>query len=209
MTWIKHDLTNQRFGKLIALEPIKKDRYGWIWKCQCDCGKITECNAARLRGNRKHSCGCNLYGEGHYMWSGHKEITGFYWRRILERAKSRQLDITVSIQDAWEQFERQNRKCALTGVPLYFTKHLTRVFGKGTQLPTASFDRIDSNKGYIKGNIQWVHKDINVMKMDMTENDLIYWARKISEYSKDKKVDEPTSERKRWKNRYEKNTEAN
>lgn len=26
------------------------------------------------------------------------------------------------------------------------------------------FDRIDPNKGYIIGNVQWVHKHINMMK---------------------------------------------
>ena len=31
---------------------------------------------------------------------------------------------------------------------------------------TASLDRIDSTKGYVRGNIQWVHKDINWFKRD-------------------------------------------
>ena len=38
---------------------------------------------------------------------------------------------------------------------------------------TASLDRIDSNKGYIKGNVQWVHKDVNTMKMDHTQEEFI------------------------------------
>ena len=34
---------------------------------------------------------------------------------------------------------------------------------------TASLDRIDSSKGYTEDNIQWVHKDVNQMKMDLPE----------------------------------------
>jgi len=34
---------------------------------------------------------------------------------------------------------------------------------------TASLDRIDSNHGYINKNVQWIHKSINKMKMDMKE----------------------------------------
>ena len=29
---------------------------------------------------------------------------------------------------------------------------------------TASLDRIDNSKGYEVGNIQWVHKEINMMR---------------------------------------------
>lgn len=53
------DLTNQRFGKLIVLEPTsKRDRNrGVIWKCLCDCGNIVELpRSVLLQG--QSSCGC-------------------------------------------------------------------------------------------------------------------------------------------------------
>jgi hypothetical protein len=33
----------------------------------------------------------------------------------------------------------------------------------------ASLDRIDSKKGYVEGNVHWVHKDVNMMKRNFTE----------------------------------------
>lgn len=47
---------------------------------------------------------------------------------------------------------------------------------------TASLDRIDSNKGYNKENIQWVHKYINKMKMDFNQDYYIEMCRKVSNY---------------------------
>lgn len=38
---------------------------------------------------------------------------------------------------------------------------------------TASLDRIDSSKGYIPGNVQWVHKDVNKMKLALSEKRLL------------------------------------
>ena len=32
-----------------------------------------------------------------------------------------------------------------------------------------SLDRIDSNNGYVEGNVQWVHKDVNMMKKDYNQ----------------------------------------
>jgi hypothetical protein len=58
----------------------------------------------------------------------------------------------------WEIYEVQGGLCALTGEPLTF-KNLN----KGTD-QTASLDRIDSSLGYVEGNVQWVHKDVNLMK---------------------------------------------
>ena len=48
---------------------------------------------------------------------------------------------------------------------------------------TASLDRIDSKKGYIEGNIQWVHKDINRMKWAFNEDYFIKLCNNIYQYN--------------------------
>jgi archaellum component FlaC len=49
---------------------------------------------------------------------------------------------------------------------------------------TASLDRVDSAKGYIKGNVQWVHKDINMMKQQYSQEYFIQMCRLTTEHSK-------------------------
>lgn len=53
------DLTNQRFGKLIALKkaPKQNDKYT-RWICQCDCGNSTIVRTDYLRSGHTTSCGC-------------------------------------------------------------------------------------------------------------------------------------------------------
>lgn len=53
------DITNQRFGSLVALKPTEKRDSGRnvIWKCQCDCGNILEISGHALRQGQT-SCGC-------------------------------------------------------------------------------------------------------------------------------------------------------
>ena len=52
-----YNLTNKRFGKLVAIEPIKKNKRIY-WKCQCDCGNLVEIRTDRLINGRTKSCGC-------------------------------------------------------------------------------------------------------------------------------------------------------
>lgn len=54
------DLTNQRFGKLIAKEKTdKRNNDGRvIWKCLCDCGCWCEANTHDLQQGKICSCGC-------------------------------------------------------------------------------------------------------------------------------------------------------
>ena len=53
------DITNQRFGKLIALEPTQERKHGSVvWKCQCDCGNIHYTTAELLLRGTTQSCGC-------------------------------------------------------------------------------------------------------------------------------------------------------
>ena len=44
---------------------------------------------------------------------------------------------------------------------------------------TASLDRIDSSKGYTIDNIQWLHKDINKMKWDFSQEKFLELCKKI------------------------------
>ena len=54
------DLTNQRFGKLIAKEKTdKRNNDGRvIWNCLCDCGRWCEANTHDLQQGKISSCGC-------------------------------------------------------------------------------------------------------------------------------------------------------
>lgn len=57
-----HDLTGQRFGKLVALEPTEKRCSGSvIWKCRCDCGAIHEADAGSLKRGLTKSCGDSVH----------------------------------------------------------------------------------------------------------------------------------------------------
>ena len=61
------DLTGQRFGKLLVLERIENSWDGRVrWKCQCDCGTITEVAGELLRSGHTQSCGC-MTSKGEYL----------------------------------------------------------------------------------------------------------------------------------------------
>jgi hypothetical protein len=103
-----------------------------------------------------------MRGELHKDWSGHGEISGHYWSMIKYSAKRRrsgrkEIAWDIDIEFAWDLFLRQNRKCALSGLPIQFGS-----------MQTASIDRVDSGKGYTKDNVQWLHKDVNIMKNKFT-----------------------------------------
>ena len=53
------DLTNQKFGKLLAISkaPKRNDKYT-RWICQCDCGNQIEVRTDYLRNGHTTSCGC-------------------------------------------------------------------------------------------------------------------------------------------------------
>lgn len=81
-----HDLTNKRFGKLIALRisKRKKTKSGTkvYWLCKCDCGKETEVVTYHLTAGLTISCGCAYKdfadkhrGPLHQNWKGGRTIS--------------------------------------------------------------------------------------------------------------------------------------
>ena len=160
----KRELSGKRFGRLLVLyDNGRKDRKV-IWACKCDCGNIVNIKSQRLTSGITTSCGC-FHNEyiSKKMWRGYKDISLTFWSSILSAAKKRNYDINISIEYAWKLYLKQKKKCALSGIEIKFSRSFTR---EGRKEHTCSLDRIDSSQGYIKGNVQWVHKDINKMKSD-------------------------------------------
>lgn len=56
------DITNKRFGRLVALEPTEiTTKYDGVkWHCQCDCGNKTIVAYRSLTTGNTRSCGCLL-----------------------------------------------------------------------------------------------------------------------------------------------------
>lgn len=169
------DLTGQTIGKWFVIYkiPYKKDNDNHaIWRVKCVCGYESDVVDCALRNGESNGCNSCKYKSGnkHRNWKGCGELSATHWTRIKDSAKSkgrrknRTLEFDLTIDYVWNLFVEQNRRCAITNLPLQFGSYTIK---KET---TASLDRIDSSKGYIKGNVQWVHKTINKMKQDIPLN---------------------------------------
>ena len=56
-----------------------------------------------------------------------------------------------------------------------------------TLLKDASLDRIDSSKGYLVDNIEWVHKDVNKAKMALSKEDFLQMVYEINDHTRNNK----------------------
>jgi hypothetical protein len=173
---LRLNLEGKRFGKLIAIKWTKFNGRHRYWLCKCDCGKNKEIAATHLVRNKINSCGCSQtrIGKQNNAWKGHGEISGAYFSGIKEKARQRKIDFKISIEYIWSLFEKQKRKCALTGLEMQFPT-------KCKQRYTASLDRIDSNKGYVEGNVQWILGDVNWMKNNFSQDYFIEICQLISQ----------------------------
>lgn len=163
---IRANLAKQRFGMLLVLHPVSATRSGMTrWSCKCDCGNVTDAASKNLIRGATKSCGCarkRRRGKYHAQWTGAGELSGNAWYNIKRHSMARGgVPINISVGYAWRLFLSQKRRCALSGVTIYFGDGLEK---------TASLDRINSSKGYVRGNVQWVHKDVNKMKNTFEQN---------------------------------------
>jgi|DEB0MinimDraft_4_1074332.scaffolds.fasta_scaffold51846_2 hypothetical protein len=167
---------HRKFGKLTPLKRVGKDKFGHaILECVCDCGSKINVRNDSLKSGNTQSCGCQRKtGENHGNYKGYKKLRSQHWSSILHGAKRRNLEVKITIEEAWEQYEKQDGKCALTGRDIFFAKT-----NKTITQSTASLDRIDPSKGYTKENIQWVHKKVNQMKWDLQQFDFIQICKEV------------------------------
>ena len=108
-----------------------------------------------------------------------KNIKSCPFKSFLRRIRSRNkiYDITAEyLEEVWNQ---QKGLCPYSGISLVLPKcHCNK-----NKLNLASLDRIDSSKGYIKGNVQFVALPINYLKSTFSDLDVKCFLKKISNYT--------------------------
>lgn len=164
-----------RFGLWTVLEEVPKGgRRHRTVRVRCACGKESLSSVYTLANGSSSGCHkCRApHGDEWACWTGAGKMHGSYWGRVLAGAASRGLPVEITKEDAWVLFEAQGGVCALSGVSLHFKM----------KCGTASLDRIDSSKGYVTGNCQWVHKDVNMMKGSMPDAEFREWCLRIGQH---------------------------
>ena len=153
------ELKGKRFGKLSVINFSEISRNGHSrWFVKCDCGTIKTVLGTHLIQNKTISCGCEWGGRKNWKGSDNVSLTYFSsLRRGADGGKGRKpINFDITIEFISDLLEKQQNKCALSGLPI------------SIRSKTASLDRIDSSLGYTENNVQWLHKDVNMMKRHYT-----------------------------------------
>jgi len=108
---------------------------------------------------------------------GYKCISGKYIASLKQSAVHRKLDhplLDRSIDSYEYLYSIVTKKCPLSNLEIVFPITTT------DRNATASLDRIDSTKGYIKGNVRWVHKIINKFRNNLSDEQFLFLCNKVS-----------------------------
>lgn len=164
------DLTGRAFGSWTVLRFGGYTKANASWWCRCGCGVEKDVRAQYLKNRTSRQCAA--CASKAVVWTD--AIAPAKWHVIRSNAAKRGIEFQITAEQAFQLFQKQNGRCALSkvAIDLPLTNAATG---------TASLDRIDSSVGYLAGNVQWVHKDINMMKGSLPQETFVSWCRLVAE----------------------------
>lgn len=182
------DMTGQKIGLWLCKEYLKDT--GGRWLCECTgCGKEAKVRGNKLRNGHTNGCGsCSgktrakrKRSEADDRYDDDLITYVPYWlfARFERGAIMRELDFELTGMQMEELYVKQDKRCAISNVPLQMEKHQYK-----TGLVTASLDRIDAGLGYTIDNVQWVHKEVNMAKKAMSDEVFIDMCQHVAEHHK-------------------------
>lgn len=159
------DLKGQRFNRLVVLERLEsKNNNSYELRCECDCGKIKITTVNAIRSGQCGSCGCWQREQcGNKFRTHGKSQTREY--KLLKDARKRSKEFKREFNLQLEDIIVPER-CPILGIPLIWS-----IDSKPTN-NSPSLDRVDSQKGYISGNVRVISMRANRLKQDSTVNEL-------------------------------------
>ncbi len=108
-----------------------------------------------------------------------EEISQSYYHKLQQGAENHQIKFNITKQYLWKLFIIQKRQCALSGIPIRIQSTTDL-----SVISTATLNRIDADRGYVEGNIQWVHKYITHMKLNISQDIFIKFCNLVTNHNK-------------------------
>jgi len=168
------DLTNKRFGKLVALKiSYTHKKHGNFWLCKCDCGNTCTVVAAHLLGKKKStkSCGCL-----HKFKKGEGSCNNLY---LLYKRSAKERNYEFNLTK--DQFKKLTK-----GTCFYCGEEPSQEHGKHLKTNGIyvynGIDRINNSIGYTLDNCVTCCWDCNKLKKAYDFSWFINQVNKIHSY---------------------------
>ena len=181
------DMIGQKYNRLTVIKLADRDKSykgdsSRRWLCLCECGKEVVISRRSLLSDRIKSCGC-LRIESNRQKAKDRRLPGKsaaekrLYRRYIASAKSRNLEMSLSLEDVLELRKQDCYYCGQS--PNQITKTI-RGSDSEHVLIHNGIDRINSSIGYRKDNCYTCCSVCNTMKMDLTIGEFFSQVEKIA-----------------------------
>ena len=153
-----------------------------FWLVRCECGHTAWKNPSHLKDGT--STRCKKCGNKNFISNNGEVIIESVLlskfrntcNSIKNRKKVSKLDFNIT-PEYLNDLYKEDHHCALSGIDL------TIDLNKTVNQQNLSIDRINSDIGYVKGNIQLVDKRINLMKGSLSNEEFIELCCKVAEHN--------------------------
>ncbi len=186
---MKIEITNQRFGKLVALrfDHYTNKRNHWIFKC--DCGNEKSIRVDQVKNSKTNSCGCYKktleYRTKIRLNHGTRKEPGMaalgnLYNKYKSRAKQRGYDFLLTIEIFKELTQKNCNYCGIEPSQI-----IQRSWLNGSYMFNG-IDRVNNSIGYLEENVVPCCKHCNMAKYTMSEEEFKTWINRLIAFNSKK-----------------------